>query len=55
MNTLIDKSKDFWGIEKEIVIPNWGIATLVGLSAIVIGIAIYLYFKSHALESRIFF
>ena len=42
MNTLTDKLKDLRGIEKEIVIPNWGIATAVGISAIITGIAIFL-------------
>jgi len=45
MNILIDKLKDLRGIEKEIVIPNWGIAKEGGLSAIIIGIAIFFYFK----------
>ena len=42
MNTLTDKLKDLTEIEKEIVIPNWGIATAVGISAIMTGIAIFL-------------
>ncbi|VDI00665.1 Hypothetical predicted protein [Mytilus galloprovincialis] len=45
MNALIEKLKNLREIENDVVFPNWGVGLSMGLGAIFIGIAIFLYCK----------
>ncbi|XP_052082136.1 uncharacterized protein LOC127719850 isoform X1 [Mytilus californianus] len=45
MNALIEKLRNLRGIENDFEFPNWGVGLSLGLGAIFIGIAIFLYCK----------